>query len=270
MSTPDSSAGEDPVLTRTEGAVRWITLNRPRRLNALSRGLLERLLDEVERAAGDDAVRAVVLTGAGAGFSAGGDLKAGLHEVTGNGPHDEQVRELRRFMRIAELLHGMGKPTVAAVNGACAGAGLALACAADVRLAAGSAVFATAFLTAGVSGDFGGAWSLASIVGAGPARELYLTGRKLNAPQALALGLVSAVHPDERLAAEAGGLADVLATRSPRAVRAIKANFAALPCGFTELLDQEAERHVECTNSVEAAAAMTAFRERGAVRAAER
>lgn len=258
----------DVVLTRTEDSVRWITLNRPDRLNALTRRVLERLLAELEVAAADDTVRAVVLTGAGSGFSAGGDLRTGLHEVTGTGDHADQIRELRRFMRVSELLRAMDKPTIAAVNGACVGAGMALACAADIRIAAESAFFATAFLSAGVSGDFGGTWTLSSIVGQGVATDLYLTGRRLDAPQALMLGLITTVCPTFELPREVQTLAATLARRSPTAMRAIKGNFAALPCSLADLLDVEAAHHVQCTNSVEAASAMAAFTERaGSARA---
>ena len=250
---------DEVLLISTVDAVRWITLNRPDRLNALTRPVLERLLAELERAADDDRIRTVVLAGAGRGFCAGGDLRTGLQEVTGTGPRAQQTQALRRFTRAAELLHGMGKPTIAAVNGPCVGAGLALACAADIRVASESALFATGFLGAGVSGDFGGTWSLSSILGQGVARDLYLTGRRLDAARALELGLVSGVYPLEALLDEARRLAGELALHSPTAIRAIKANFDALPCSFGDLLDVETARHVDCTNSTEAAAAMSAF-----------
>ena len=162
----------------------------------------------------------------------------------------EQDATLRRFTRAAELLHGMGKPTVAAVNGPCVGAGLALACAADIRVAAGSALFATGFLGAGVSGDFGGTWSLASILGQGSARDLYLTGRQIGRGPGIGPrpGRAPCTRP-KALLDEAGDSPSELAQRSPTAIRAIKANFAALPCSFSDLLDVETARHVDCTNS---------------------
>jgi 2-(1,2-epoxy-1,2-dihydrophenyl)acetyl-CoA isomerase len=153
----------------------------------------------------------------------------------------------------------MDKPTIAAVNGACAGGGLGLALAADIRLASENAVFTTGFLTVGVSGDFGTTWGLSRAVGPALARELYLTGRRLGADEALRLGLVSAVHPADELMAAAEAVAVSVARQAPLAVRAIKRNFNALPASLAEVLEMEAARHVRCTNSADAEEARLAF-----------
>lgn len=247
------------LVVRRSRSVLWLTLNRPERLNALSRELLVQLLSQLESAAQDRNIRAVVISGAGRGFCAGGDLQLGLTEVTGVGPIEQQTGELRRFMRIVELIRRMPQPVVAAVKGACVGAGLSIASAADIRIAGASAIFATGFLQAGVSGDFGGTWSLAAAVGPALARELYLTGRRIDSVEALRIGLVSSVHADDELIPAATQLADELATRAPLAMEAVKANFAALPCSLSEMLEAEARRHVLSTNTRDATEAREAF-----------
>ena len=117
-------SAEPYVTSEIRDQVAWLVLNRPSQLNVMTRGLLEALCAELESAAGDDAVRAVVLTGAGRAFSAGGNLRESLTEITGDGPVETQVSELRRFMRSSQLLAEMPKPTIAAVNGVVAGGSL--------------------------------------------------------------------------------------------------------------------------------------------------
>ena len=122
----------DLVLYKQEGAVATVTLNRPDRLNAMTAGLLDAALSTLGAAAGDDGIRVVILTGAGRAFCFGGDLAAGLEGINGPPPLTSQAGRLRRFMRTSELLHDMPKVTIAAINGPCAGAGLAWACACDL------------------------------------------------------------------------------------------------------------------------------------------
>jgi 2-(1,2-epoxy-1,2-dihydrophenyl)acetyl-CoA isomerase len=206
-----------------DGAVATVTFNRPERLNAMTGESFDLLRSELEVLAEDDAVRAVVLTGAGRGFCAGGDLStlAG----TSNPADEEDIRErMARLTRITPLLHDMPKPTIAAINGACAGAGLSLACACDIRYAAEGAVFKTAFLSAGVPGDYGGTWTLPRVVGPGLARQLYLADERIDADTALRIGLVGAVFPAEQLLPRAVALAERLAAAPAHVVRAMKAN----------------------------------------------
>jgi 2-(1,2-epoxy-1,2-dihydrophenyl)acetyl-CoA isomerase len=248
------------VLDKSPESVVTITLNRPERLNAMSRSMLQGLLSVLDDLASQNSARAIVLTGSGRGFCVGGDLTLGLKEITGAGSIPDQTRELRAFMRIAELLYTLPIPTIAAINGPCAGAGLALACACDIRLASDSAVFATGFVTAGVSGDFGGTWTLSRIIGPARARELYLSSDKISASDAHRIGLVSAIHPPDSLLAEAASRAIRLASMAPLAMGAIKANLnQAAEVGFVEMLDHEAVRHVECTNTEDASEAAAAF-----------
>ena len=157
-----------------------LTLNRPDRLNAMSDELVEGTVAAIEAAASDETVRVLIMTGAGRGFCVGGDLK-GLSEgeLVEPVPMDTQVAGLRRRMMSAQLLHEMPKVTIAAVNGPCAGAGMSWACAADLRFAAESAVFKTAFLTAGLSGDFGGTWTVSQLLGSARARELFFLNERI-------------------------------------------------------------------------------------------
>jgi enoyl-CoA hydratase/carnithine racemase len=182
--------------------VRRITFDRPERLNTLTHEFvsdLHAVLDEVGR---DADCRVVVLTGAGSAFSAG-------LELTGYGDDDllaAQGEVRRYFTRQSEIaavvsrVHHLRQPVIAAINGAAAGAGLALAAAADIRIATPGSVFVSAFIRAGYSGcDLGLSWLLPRIVGAGRAHELMLTGRRFDSDEALRIGFLSDVVPAERL-----------------------------------------------------------------------
>jgi 2-(1,2-epoxy-1,2-dihydrophenyl)acetyl-CoA isomerase len=147
--------------------------------------------------------------------------------------------------RVPVLLHEMPAVTIAAVNGACAGAGLGWACACDFRFAAESARFNVAFLDVGVAGDMGGPWSLPRILGAAKARELYFFPGKLDAQEALRIGLVSKVFPDKAFRAEVDAIVQRLAESAPIALRTLKSNFlAAEKVGFADYLAIESERHM--------------------------
>ena len=150
-----------------DGAVATVTLHRPEKLNALDLEHVLALRDELRVLARDDSVRAVVLTGAGRGFCAGGDVTS----MTGDGNTSAEPVDLRAIMEVSELLHGMPAFTVAAINGPCAGAGLSFAAACDLRYAARSAVFVSAFLRVGSSGDHGSAWVLSRAVGSASTRS---------------------------------------------------------------------------------------------------
>jgi 2-(1,2-epoxy-1,2-dihydrophenyl)acetyl-CoA isomerase len=238
-----------------------VTMNRPDRLNTMVDEMLEDLLSALEEAAGDQDARAVILTGAGRAFCAGGDLSAGVGGgVGGNDSQATTTGRLRRYMRTAQLLHEMDKPTIAAVRGACAGAGLSLAAACDVRYAGQSAVFATAFINVGLSGDFGGTWTLSRILGAGRAREAYLLSPRIDAQRALDIGLVSEVIADDELDAHVRSVAQRLAHGPQTALRLIKANLNdAERVSFAEALEGEAARHIACSRTEEAREATEAF-----------
>jgi 2-(1,2-epoxy-1,2-dihydrophenyl)acetyl-CoA isomerase len=248
------------VDVRRDGALVTVTLNRPEKLNALDLEHVVALRDALRELAGDDDVRAVVLTGAGRGFCAGGDVTS----MTGDGAGSGEPVDLRAIMEVSELLHGMPAFTVAAVNGPCAGAGLSFACACDLRYAARSAVFVSAFLRVGSSGDHGSAWVLSRAVGPAKARELLFLGERVDADEAHRIGLVSAVLDDDRLRSHVDAVATRLAAMPPHAARAMKQNLddaLLLPLGA--YLDAETARFAECSGSPEAVAAAKAFLAKG-------
>jgi 2-(1,2-epoxy-1,2-dihydrophenyl)acetyl-CoA isomerase len=236
------------MLESIDNGVVLLTLNRPQSLNAMSPGMLESMLEALPRLADDSTVGVVVLTGAGRGFCAGGDVKAMAEgrEFEGD-TMEENASALRAQMEVSRWLHEMPKPTVAMVRGAAAGAGLSLAMACDMRIAGDSARFAPAFARVGYSGDFGGSWFLTQLVGTAKARELYYTAEILNAEQALALGLVNRLVPDSRLEEETMTLARRLAAGPRVALRYMKRNMNAAEAGsLKDLLDLEAWHHTRC------------------------
>ena len=233
------------LLETVKDGVAVLTLNRPDRLNAMSRPMLDALLEALPRLAEDAAVGVVVLTGAGRGFCAGGDVKAMAEgNELGGQTMEEKAQALRARMETSRWLHEMPKPTIAMLRGPAAGAGLSLAMACDMRVASDTARLGTAFARVGYSGDFGGSYYLTQLVGTAKARELYFTADLLDAQQALGLGLVNRVVPDARLEEETMALASRLA-RGPRvAFRYMKRNMnAAESASLKEMLDLEAWHH---------------------------
>ena len=233
------------LIEQVKDGVAVLTLNRPDRLNAMSRPMLDALLEALPRLAEDPAVGVVVLTGAGRGFCAGGDVKAMAEgDELGGQTMEERAQALRSRMETSRWLHEMPKPTIAMMRGPAAGAGLSLAMACDMRIASDTVKLGTAFARVGYSGDFGGSYYLTQLVGTAKARELYFTADLLDAQQALGLGLVNRVVADARLEEETMALASRLA-RGPRvAYRYMKRNMnAAESASLKEMLDLEAWNH---------------------------
>jgi 2-(1,2-epoxy-1,2-dihydrophenyl)acetyl-CoA isomerase len=251
----------DRVLVTRDGAVVTVTLNRPEKLNALDGEMVSGLLDALAGLATDEGVRVVVLTGAGRGFCAGGDVESLADR--GGRPDSSGPRDLRSLMRIGELLHGMPKATIARVNGPCAGAGLSFACACDLRYAARSSVFTTAFLKVGASGDHGSAWFLTRAVGSARARELLLLSDRLDAGESARIGLVHEVVDDDELAARVDEVAATLAGAPATALANMKHNLAdAVTLPLAEYLDRETERFAATTESGDTRAAARSFLDR--------
>ena len=213
----------DTVLLERTGAVAVITLNRPDALNSLVVEMKTALLQAVEAASGDDAVRAVVLTGAGRAFCVGQDLRehAALLEAGDPAPLST-VRE--HYNPVVTALAEMGKPVVAAVNGTAAGAGLGLACAADFRIGASGARFTTAFTGIGLTADSGLSWTLPRLVGAGRAAALLLLAEPFSAEQALEMGLLNAAVAPEQVLPAALELAERLSQGPTTAYACVKAS----------------------------------------------
>ncbi len=252
------------VLYETDGAIATVTLNRPGRLNAMNKELIVAMVETMERASSDPAIRVLILTGAGRGFCAGGDL-AGFAdgEFKEEQAIETKIAELRQSMRTSQRLRESSFVSIAAINGACAGAGLSWALACDLRYAAQSAKFSTAFLNAGLSGDFGGTFSLTQIVGTAKARELYLLSDRFSAADAERLGIVSEAVPDEDLLAHVRGKALQMADAAPVALRCIKQNLNdATKLSMSEAMDNEADRHSRCGTTEDNTEAAKAFLEK--------
>ena len=246
------------VETSRDGAILTITLNRPDKLNAFDIPLLRGLAAAV-RTAADPAVRAVVVTGAGRGFCVGQDLTA-LEEAG-----VENVGDLLRehYHPTMLAIRALEKPVIAAVNGPAAGAGLALACACDVRIASDAASFVPAFVSIGLVPDAGGSWYLSRLIGAPRAHEWMAGGRPLKAPEALAWGLVSEVVAADGFAARVAEFAAELAARPTRAVGLMKALFDAAPhATLAEQLEHEATLQAEAVRTHDFAEGVAAFREK--------
>lgn len=216
------------IQTTLDGATAVITLNRPERMNALTQVLEAELRDAVEEAGRDAEVRAIVLTGAGRAFCAGMDMD----ELEVLPPEDIRAE---RWMRPYDMnrradyqtrysyLPAVPKPVISAINGAAAGLGLVMTLYSDFRIASTQAVFATAFAKRGLIAEHGIAWMLPRIVGHAHATDLLLTSRKVDAQEALRMGLVNRVVPPEALLPEALALARTLGAEvSPRSVRVMK------------------------------------------------
>jgi 2-(1,2-epoxy-1,2-dihydrophenyl)acetyl-CoA isomerase len=255
--------GTDHLLARVEDGVAVLTMNRPERRNALSAEMLTALGATLERVEADDAVGAVVLTGAGGAFCAGGDVK-GFAERSPGAPAASAERSQRADQRATSgRLWRMAKPTVAVLPGAAAGAGLSLALACDLRYAASSAVLTTAFARVALAGDYGSAWFLVRLVGPARARELLYLSPRLTADDALRLGLVSAVVPPEDLEREALAVARRLASGPRAALASMKANVAlALAAPLDEYMDVEVGRHLATFATDDHAEAARAFVEK--------
>ncbi|HEU4598406.1 MAG TPA: enoyl-CoA hydratase-related protein, partial [Solirubrobacterales bacterium] len=216
--------------------VQTITLDRPELLNAFTREMHRELAGALRQARGSE-VRAVVITGAGRAFSAGQDLEEVRQEGGGN---DDRLR--RHYNPNALAIHRLEKPVIAAVNGACAGAGLSLAAAADIRLASEKASFVPAFVNLGLIPDAGGSWFLPRVLGYSRALEWLVSGRRLDAAAALEIGLVSEVSAPDALVDRAAELARSLAAWPGEGVGATK---RLLQQALGSTLEDQLEREVQ-------------------------
>jgi len=254
--------GSAQLLCRVEERVAVVTLNRPEARNALSMALKQALARTLPELGRDPEVGAVLVTGAGGAFCAGGDTKGMARE--GRPPSAlDRVRQLRWEHSIPWTLHRMDKPTLAALPGPAAGAGLALALACDLRIAAESAFVTTSYARLGLSGDYGSSWFLTRLVGTARARELFFTGDRVTARECERLGLVNRTVPDVELEKEAMELAKRIAAGPPIALRYMKDNLnRALHQDLGACLDLEAERMVQGAQTDDYLEAVRAFGEK--------
>jgi len=247
----------DVVVTARAGAVLTITLNRPEVYNAINREMHEGLAAALEEAA-DPAVRAVVVTGAGRGFCAGQDLRE-FQELPGG------VREAleQTYHPNVRRIRALEKPVIAAINGACAGAGLSLACACDVRVASSEANFVPGFIGIGLVPDAGGTWFIHRLLGFSRAFEWMVSNRRLSAAEAFVWGLVSEDIPADRFDKRVAELAEWYAERPTRAVAMTKQLFDhAFDASLEEQLELEAALQQAATQTEDFSEGVQAFLEK--------
>ena len=257
----------DLLETKQDG-VAILTMNRPEARNALSQPMLGALLEALPRLAADPDVGAIVITGAGGAFCAGGDVK-GFAATDGGANHgrspEQAAHALRQSMEVSRWLHDMPKITIASIPGAAAGAGLSIALACDFRIAARGAKITTAFAKVGLSGDFGGTYFLTQLVGSAKAKELYLLSDVILAEEAERLGVVNRAVDPKELEAETMALAKRLANGARITQGLMKRNLNIAEKGDMLLsFDTEALNHSRTAQTADHAEAAKAFVEKRA------
>ena len=259
------NTGTNELLCVVKDRVATITLNCPEARNAMSPDLTAALRTQIKERGDDPAVGALLITGAGTAFCSGGDVKA----MGGRGPrgqmsYEERLSDLRwRQSNLTGALFAVRKPTIAALPGAAAGAGLAIALACDIRLAARSAFASTGYARIGLSGDYGISWLLTRTVGPARARELMFTAERVDAERGERIGLFNRVIEDAKLQDEAFALAKSLAAGPGIAFRNMKDNLdEALQIDYPTALFREAERLVRCSRTEDHKEAVRAFVEK--------
>jgi enoyl-CoA hydratase/carnithine racemase len=253
------------LLYDVKDGIATLTLNRPERLNALGDSLRDDLLDAVTRASADHEVRVMIVTGAGKGFCAGGDVKAmnEAKEDRRERPLIEKIAPSRDRTLLA--MRDAPQPIIAAVNGAAAGAGMNLALGCDIRIASTAAKFSQAFVRRGLHPDWGGTYFLPRVVGMAKACELIFTGDIIDASEAMRLGLVSQVVAPEALMPTANDLARKIATGPPIAVRLAKrALYHSVDSDLRAALEFETFAQNVCSETEDAREGIRAFVEKRA------
>jgi 2-(1,2-epoxy-1,2-dihydrophenyl)acetyl-CoA isomerase len=257
----------DLLETRQDG-VAILTMNRPEARNALSQPMLGALLEALPRLAADPEVGAIVITGAGGAFCAGGDVK-GFAATDGGANHgrspEQAAHALRQSMEVSRWLHDLPKITIASIPGAAAGAGLSIALACDFRIAARGAKITTAFAKVGLSGDFGGTYFLTQLVGSAKAKELYLLSDVILAEEAERIGVVNRAVDPRELEAETMALARRFANGARITQGLMKRNLNIAEKGDMLLsFDTEALNHSRTAQTADHAEAARAFVEKRA------
>lgn len=263
--------GTQELLCDEEGGVATVRFNRPEKRNALSDELTPALREILLVLEADPAVRCIVLTGVGKAFCAGGDVSGMGSGASSDAPAEkpteqDSIRRLQhRQTTLTSRLHRLAKPTIASLPGAAAGAGMSIALACDIRIGGTSAFYAAGFGAVGLSGDYGGSWQLTQLVGPAKAKEIYFTGRRVQADEALALGLLNEVVADDDLPARTIELAAEIANGPPLALRSMKENInRAAQADFETSLDWEADRQVRLIQTEDHKEAVRAFIEKRA------
>lgn len=251
------------ILTEVSDKVAKLTLNRPDKLNALSRELISQASSILKEWSRDPKVGAIIITGEGRAFCAGGDVSQMGSASTET--LEEKVDGLRQAQELSWLLYNIPKVTIAAVNGHAMGAGLGICLSCDLRLASSQSKFGTAYAKVGFGGDFGTTWQLARLVGPARAKELFFLSDIIDAVEAHRLGLVNRVVPAEDLSSNVHEIAHRIAHGPLTSFRYMKANVnLALTTDFRTLLDREAETHLRCGMTEDHEEGVRAFMEKRA------
>ena len=264
MTSQSLDTGTPDLIATLDEGILTLTLNRPEARNAMSKAMNKALQEQLAEAEFNPAVKCLVLTGAGKGFCAGGDVKgmaASGDGTVGAQTIDEAIARQRLNQRAtAGKLFKMPKPTIAALPGAAAGAGLSLALACDLRVMASNAIMTTAFARVGFSGDYGGTYFLTQLVGSAKAREMYYLSDRVSADEALRLGLTNWVCEPEELMTKAREIALRIANGPTVAYRYMKENLNRAMAGeVDDCLDLEATHHIHCGQTEDHREATQAF-----------
>jgi 2-(1,2-epoxy-1,2-dihydrophenyl)acetyl-CoA isomerase len=259
------TSGERIAVER-DGTIGWIRINRPERLNALNGTMREQILAALQQLEADQEVRCVIITGAGRAFSTGGDV-AVMAELLARGDSAHFDHLVRTGAEAVELIDGMSKPVIAAINGVAAGAGACLALACDLRIASESAAIGFTFLRIGLHPDWGGSFFLPRLVGPAAAMEFILTGGMISAERGERIGLINRVVPAAQLEGAARGFAGEIAAAPAGVTAAAKRSLRrGLSASLKEVLEMEIAAQRAAFASPDALEGISAFLEKRAPR----
>lgn len=254
---------ETVILTEVHERVATLTLHRPEKLNALSAGMMAESMAVLKEWGRDAEVGAIVVTGAGRAFCAGGDVSAMGREGGEDLSLEQRIDRLRDAQELSWLLYNLPKVTIAAVNGHAMGAGLGIALACDLRIASNAAKFGTAYAKVGFGGDFGTTWLLTHYAGAPKAKEMFFLADAIDAMEAHRIGLVNRVVTPERLGEDVREIAARIAHGPLTSFRYMKANVnLSATVDFRTMLDREAETHLRCGMTEDHREGVRAFMEK--------
>ena len=252
----------ETIILTTAGPVTTIKLNRPEKLNAFGGPMREEIVDALDKIAGDDQIRAVIVTGEGRGFSAGGDIQ-NLKNLRDKKDEAAFRSLLAKGQRITRTMRSLPKPVFGAINGPCAGAGLSFALGCDIRIASDAATFGPSFARIGLHPDWGGSWFLPKLVGAATACELVFTGSMISAKEAERIGLVNRVVPHDQLMPVVNDLAQMMAKNSPAVLRLAKESiYHSMTSDLETAFARESDIQLECFHSEDFLEGVTAFLEK--------
>jgi 2-(1,2-epoxy-1,2-dihydrophenyl)acetyl-CoA isomerase len=241
---------EEHAIVEVRGAVGYITMNRPDQMNALSKDMLTTMKDSLSDWAINPSIGAVVVTGTGRAFCAGGDVgsMAKGSEIGGEEVGmEEKIDLLRNGQEISYILHSMPKATIAAVNGFAVGAGLGVALSCDLRISSDKAKYGTAYAKVGYGGDYGTTWQLTQLVGEAKAKELFFLPDIIDAQEAHRINLINRIVPADELVTQVEEIANRIATGPRVSYRYMKENInLAVRQDFRTILDREAFTHIRC------------------------